>query len=67
CPSKWPCANAICQPTAGGGCGYFNQIGSCIDETLWACDNSLLFSQDCLTTDQTCVFSPETNTNQCLD
>ncbi len=65
CPQGWPCEVDTCAPTAGGACGYFNEIGKCIEGALWYCNADILFQQVCAETGTTCGFDPQAQKNVC--
>ena len=65
CPSGWPCATGVCTPTAGGGCGYFNAKGKCIEGKLYYCSNAVLYTQDCPALGLTCGFDTTKQANAC--
>jgi hypothetical protein len=66
CPPGWPCAAGACIPTTGGGCGYYNTVGTCDNDVLWYCEAQMLQREDCSLVGKSCQFNPTVPANQCL-
>lgn len=66
CATGWSCTQGACTPEAGAACAN-NEIGLCVDDTLWSCSGGKIYPEDCTVFGQHCGWSPPDSAYNCVD
>jgi hypothetical protein len=65
CSDGWTCEAGKCDPVEGADCGWITDSGFCLDNTLWFCNNKILYVDDCVANGMNCMFDTGTGNFKC--